>query len=57
MPLAPNGYPAIERKGGEKGADGFMKKLPRGAPPDAPSDLGGIPQCGVEARGHAAILV
>jgi len=57
MPLTPHGYPAIKSKGGEKSADGFMKKLPCSTPPDAPSDLRRIPQCGIEAGGHNAILV
>jgi len=42
MPLAPNSHRAVKGKSGEKSTHGFMKKLPRRTPPDAPSYLGGL---------------
>jgi len=57
VPLAPGGDAAVEREEGEDCAGGFVKELADGAPYRAQGDLGGVPESGVEARGHGTILV
>ena len=57
VPLAPGGDAAVESEEGEDCAGGFVKELADGAPDHAQGDLGGVPESGVEARGHGTILV